>query len=430
VCGGGNHVNVVGTTLTYYQDCTDPINLKITIPSNTTPGTYNTNFHVTAAGGVPAAKDYPWTIVVDSPATFTFGNPNWSTTPQIPCLTTGSLQMDGSPCPRTWTGVMTTYAALRCNDATSIGSENTPYYYDGWWVFLRVKQYDATFGLTGNSSQWDACITNVKNTYLPYAAGSPAGWRVYPRGPYYHWLLNGDTAAKSAVQNLATNASEANLASNANVRTVLTREAVYKLDAELYNAKTGDTSRSAYMQKALDINIGRADEWVTTGHAPYIQPFYTGLWAQSLIDCYESPQCVGYQDKRIPKAIKTVADYLWTNAWNLSLYPNAFYYNSANYAAGLPASAGSDNRQLNHFIAPMYAWLFSITGDSTYQVRGDTIFQNAILLDPVNGGCGETNGHFPFGECYRFSFDYVKWRSAPTTKHVGKGVTVRGGTVR
>jgi hypothetical protein len=220
------------------------------------------------------------------------------------------------------------------------------------------------------------------------------------------------------------------MATSGNVRTVLTREAVYKLDAELYNAKTGDTSRSAYMQKILDINIGRADEWVTTGHAPYIQPFYTGLWAQALIDCYESPECVGYQDKRIPKAIKTVADYLWTNAWNLSLYPNAFYYNSANYAAALPASAGSDYRQLNHFIAPMFAWLFLKTGDSTYQVRGDTIFQNAVLLDPVNGGCGEPSGHAPFNECYRFSFDYVKWRTAPSTKHIGKGVTVKGGAIR
>jgi hypothetical protein len=152
-----------------------------------------------------------------------------------------------------------------------------------------------------------------------------------------------------------------------------------------------------------------------------------GLWAQALITCYEEPSCTAYHDPRIPNAIKTVADYLYANAYNLSLYPGAFYYNSAMSAANVPSGAGSDYRNLNQMLSFIYAWLFVKTGNTTYRDEADTVFQNGVLLNPVGGGCGETGKGF--NECYRMSFDYIKWRTAPSTKHVGKGVTVKGGTI-
>jgi hypothetical protein len=58
----------------------------------------------------------------------------------------------------------------------------------------------------------------------------------------------------------------------------------------------------------------------------------------------------------------------------------------------------------------MYAWLFQYTGDQIYQIEGDRIFNSGVEDNPGNGiGWSGKN----FSQQYRWSFDFVKWRSAP-----------------
>jgi hypothetical protein len=326
---------------------------------------------------------------------------------------------------------MLTYGANFCTQSYTVGpaiEEQKIWYYDEKNTMFQIKQYDTDHSLTGNPSQWDACIANG-NTYRTYVIannGTTRAYYVFPNGLYKDWAINGDTTSKSAVLLLGSGSSPyTNLDQGGLARAIYAREAAYRLNAEIFNYKAGDTSRTAYMAKAVDINIARADQWVTSGTAEYIQPFMVGLWAQALITCYDDPVCTGYHDARIGASIKKVADYLWTNAWNLSLFPNAFYYNSAQSAAGQAASPGSDYRVLNNLISPMYAWLFKTTGNTTYRDEANTIFQNGVLLNPVGGGAGETGKSF--NENYRWSFDFVTWMSDPNPPVVKPivGVSVR-----
>jgi hypothetical protein len=212
--------------------------------------------------------------------------------------------------------------------------------------------------------------------------------------------------------------------------TFLVREGAYRLNAELFYIKaTGDTSRLAKLSKILDVNIAKADQWIDSPDPfDWIQPFMVGLWAQALITCYEDSACTpGYHDPRIGAVIKRMADYLWANAYNLPNYPGAMYYNSKQASYNTPPGAGTDLKALNLLIAPMYAWLFARTGDSTYQVRGDTLLQNMMLMDIPGQGCG-WNGK-QFNECYRWSFEYMKWRSAPAAKSVRNKVNHKRSTV-
>jgi hypothetical protein len=143
----------------------------------------------------------------------------------------------------------------------------------------------------------------------------------------------------------------------------------------------------------------------------YLKPFMDGLIAEALIQYYEETN-----DPRIPHAIKAMADGLWSRAWDAT--EKAFYYESTNPTNMAPT--------LNNLIAPMYAWLYKMTGDPVYQQRGDAIFEGWVL-----NGWPEGAGKF-YSQGYRWSFDYVEWRTNPgnIVLTIPAGVTISGGTVR
>jgi len=58
-------------------------------------------------------------------------------------------------------------------------------------------------------------------------------------------------------------------------------------------------------------------------------------------------------------------------------------------------------------IAPMYAWIFKITGNTKYQSEGDQIFASGVEFDPA-GTLGWSGKNFM--QQYRWSFDFVQWR--------------------
>jgi hypothetical protein len=72
-------------------------------------------------------------------------------------------------------------------------------------------------------------------------------------------------------------------------------------------------------------------------------------------------------------------------------------------------SVASDLSSLNLLIAPIYAWLYQQTGQKQYQLEGDTIW-NAGVTGPPGSGIGWSGKNF--SQQYRWSFDYVKWRTA------------------
>jgi len=90
-----------------------------------------------------------------------------------------------------------------------------------------------------------------------------------------------------------------------------------------------------------------------------------------------------------------------------------------NYANGSTSCMNT----LNNLISPLYAWLFMMTGDPTYQVEGDAIFSHGVLFDcaPLPSG-PSAYLTFPFGsdgknfsQQYYLGTNYVDWRRAPST---------------
>ena len=65
--------------------------------------------------------------------------------------------------------------------------------------------------------------------------------------------------------------------------------------------------------------------------------------------------------------------------------------------------------EVDLLIAPAYAWIYHLTGDPVYQVRGDKAFAGGVKGAWLDGGK-------MFTQSYRWSFDYVKWRTAPTAQ--------------
>jgi len=133
-----------------------------------------------------------------------------------------------------------------------------------------------------------------------------------------------------------------------------------------------------------------------------------GLAAEALILYYEEID----QDPRIPAIIKTSADWIWEHAWYAST--KRFWYDnsiadSASIPSGYWASASdppTGSVDLNNLIAPVFAWLFRMTGDPDYRDHGDDIFSQGSA-DAFMEGSKQYNQN------YRWSFAYVDWRTSP-----------------
>jgi chitodextrinase len=120
-----------------------------------------------------------------------------------------------------------------------------------------------------------------------------------------------------------------------------------------------------------------------------MQPFMVGLACEALIQYYEQSR-----DPRVPPAIKAALDALWDWAW-VAEDKSFFYESTGDTTQGAP--------DLNMLIAPAFGWLYTMTGDPTYQQRGDLIFEGGVLGSWLGGGK-------QFSQNYRWSPDYVKWR--------------------
>jgi hypothetical protein len=66
---------------------------------------------------------------------------------------------------------------------------------------------------------------------------------------------------------------------------------------------------------------------------------------------------------------------------------------------------GGTDRLLINLIVPLYAWLYKESGDTKYQIEGDTIFEQGQMDLSWMGK--------EFSQSYRWSNKYIEWRSAP-----------------
>jgi hypothetical protein len=93
-------------------------------------------------------------------------------------------------------------------------------------------------------------------------------------------------------------------------------------------------------------------------------------------------------------------DWLWAHTWVPSA--QAFQYTDR----VTPTGGTNPAPDLNLLIAPAFAWLYHQTGNTKYQVEGDQVFAGGVKYAYLGSAK-------QFNQNYRWSFDYVAWRSAP-----------------
>ncbi len=381
-CCGISKKHLTGDTAQLYDPGDTQFAIETSVGGKTPPGTYNLTITTSAGPNTNSAsvQTKKWTLVVDPQRTLPQSTP--TSYPSIPKL-------------GDWKRNLIDYGKDWCNKPGPPGADQSPQYYDGTRVYYQLADF------TKNAA-WNACAANVKHVYRDsYVApnkGRIPGYRRFARGLYMDFVRNGEAASKTAVIQLAP---PDGLANGWSISSSRIRETSYLLEAYHYSSKLG-ADREAEARTAVDLLMGDIDQIAISGNAPWAQPFMCGLAADALIDYYED----GHRtDTRIPIAIKTLADWLWANAWGKDGEGKGFYYNSFDYSIGHPHS---DMANLNLLVAPMYAWLYRYTGDPTYLKQGDKIFDDGLEYgsDGMTYGGGKN-----FMQQYRWSFDYVKWRS-------------------
>lgn len=274
----------------------------------------------------------------------------------------------------------------------SDGEQNI-WYYDGTKVYMQIAKYL-------DELSWQLCAGYVKNAYRNWVFGMSdgatgpiarlGGWRVFPQGLAHDYLRTGDPLSREAVLRLTRNSAFAG--SGGASTCTYSRETAYLINAFLAAEEMGEP-RDARLAIAVDYALGHINQWfvqkVTCGGNE--AAFMVGLTVDALIAYYEKTG-----DSRIPGAVRVAADGLWSMSWSPT--DEGFSLNIYSNQTGQP--------DLNLLVAPMYAWVWQMTGETIYLQRGDTVFSAGVRRAYLGAG-----KHF--AQNYRWSFSYVKWRSSP-----------------
>lgn len=276
------------------------------------------------------------------------------------------------------------------NEVYGFGVEAQVWYYDGARVYFQIADY------TGNP-KWEGCALNVARQYRDYVNGvngKVPGWRVFPHGLRMAYERTHDESFRKALRLLVNSPFGT---AGGLVPDDYIRETAYIAEVYMNMEKAGEP-RNPLLSKSIAILLGHFDMLFETGNYHLHQPFFDGIAAEALIEYYQMTP-----DPRIPPAIRQMCDWEWEKGWNPK--SKALVYN--------PDPTGprcSENCQyyltgLINLTVPAFAWVWRQTGDVKYLREGDEMFSHA--LDTEIDFSGKV-----FSQNYRWSFDYVRWRTA------------------
>lgn len=271
-------------------------------------------------------------------------------------------------------------------------------YYDAQRVFYQIGDFSA-------DPSWQDAANHAMTVYrdryvLENKGGVPGHW-IFPHGIAEHYRRTKDPKSREALVLLSRNAAFARDSTPADWtrETVTSREVAYNIHNLLKAEEVGEPHR-ARLPLLVDQALGHIDQWFVSRKAPFCKPFMFGLTAEALIAYHTKTG-----DKRIPDAVKTGTDWLWKHAW--SPQARAFVYLDRE----VKGEGGPDPApDLNHLIAPAYAWLYRRTGEVRYREQGDAIFSGGVDQAYLTGAK-------QFNQGYRWSFDYVLWRREGDLTH-------------
>ena len=295
-------------------------------------------------------------------------------------------------------------------------SEGYIWYYDGISVFHQIAQYT-------KDESWLKAAEKCRKFYRDgYAINckknSVDGWRNFTRGLYYDWtVLKDETSKKTAIE-IAKKNKFSQLVHSAQVRkwdknVDVSREVAYCITSWHVARDLGApefSGRDPYLDTAYShLDIWKAyltsyPKGVYPGEpTEKYQPFMFALTAEALIRVYERTDTSKADKEKIFEKIHAVAKLTYDKL-----------YSGENH--GFSANTGNPGRywgNLNLLIAPLYGWLWSVTGEKYFLDSGDLIWKDWLDFgwQEIAGWGGKQ-----FSQNYHWSFDYVRWRSQAPKK--------------
>ncbi|MFZ0313271.1 MAG: hypothetical protein WAL85_11245 [Candidatus Korobacteraceae bacterium] len=300
--------------------------------------------------------------------------------------------------------------------------------YDGGRVYQQVLDYDwniLNYHNTNDPPIWQRCgqlaMEPYKDTDIGTAGGFAQEPNQFPFGLAMNYMRTGDPTYQDAVNLLAFNPGYFYWFSGS-VYAESVRVSAYMMDDRLANEIIGAQRDTAFMLRAVDVMLGYLDQsynlnFSNPNQQEYnIHPFMVGLAMEALITYYELDLAEGNTpDARIPLEIKKVLDWWQATQYVPGQHTLAYGpYDVPPRDPQLVAGTLYQATELNDLVATAYAWYWYKTNNTTYLSEGDDLFSN--VWDSAGGRNGGGDGGWTwsvkeYNQVYKWSFDYVRWRS-------------------
>ena len=283
-------------------------------------------------------------------------------------------------------------------------------WYQGAWFYDGTKVYYQIAAYTGDN-KWLAGAKNNIKTYRDNGVfkvkGRVVAFALFPHGLQIDYEKTKDAKSREAVILLAKNApfSDNRTFDKLPKMTLnLSREVAYNINCWQVARELGEQGFGE--DPFINVGLRHMKQWgdwlkspsqrfpveLDGGKTGY-QPFMMALTAEALIRYAESKFASASRREEIFRGIKDTAEL----TYNVAFIPasNALYYESVRKQAA---------PDLNLLLAPIYAWLWHRGGDKKFSDMADKLFEGGVKGASLGDG-----KHFT--ENYRWSFDYVRWRS-------------------
>ena len=305
-----------------------------------------------------------------------------------------------------------------------------PWNYDGGRIYEQVSDYDYQvqtmpgFGDPAERDHWKRCAQLVlepyKDTLISTLGGFVREPNQFPYGMEMNYLRTGDATNQTAVDFLQHSPGY-NLYFSASAYASSARLSAYIMDNRLAAEILGEPRNSAFILRQVDVMLGYLDQsynlvLTNPNQQNYdIHPFLLGTAMEALINYYELDLAEGNApDARIPLEIKKTLDWWQDTQYIPSTHVLAYQPYDVPMNPHLVGGGLFSASELNDLVSPAYAWYWSKSNATQYMNEGDDLFNH--VFDTAGGagslvGNGWTYSVKEFNQVYKWSFDYVRWRS-------------------
>jgi hypothetical protein len=426
--------------------------IRVRVPSNATPGDYT--LHTTLQTYLDNGATIPvgpliyfnWPFTAYPPAQFTATPPN--TFPPIPTLSTWqntmvSNSIGGGEYWCSGIAAVVPVASLEYGNFLGpifdlVGTFNAysqpdatkAYNYDGGKVYMQIADYNYnTPGMPGyhdpvQKAHYQHCAQMVLYPYENWVTRS-LGQKIDE--PNQHMLGTGmyyartqDPTAKSALSYVTdTNGSYTGYYGSLDTKDL--RWIFYSWDSQIANEASGVHTPWVLAGAATDIAMANLDEFqqFAVNQGSSFQPewnyhnYTLGIMMEALIDqCELDKEKLRACDPRIPLEIGKSLYALFNNFYLSDLGVTRYDFIDAPMSHVWNDQNSLDIwSNLDNLIAPAAAWYWAQTGDDTIRQYADNMFAATW-----NDTSDLTWGAKQFSQVYKWSFDFVYYRSGPNPK--------------